>query len=126
MLSDSSLARPANPSEMSPRMDTYAVKSRAVCCRPSASENILRGRGAKVSVPKLDVQQMIKTAEINSRLLEGLPVIRLPKFVPAGGGLSIWWMGDDRITFHAISSDTAGAYAFWVDEPPGQVGPPNP
>jgi mannose-6-phosphate isomerase-like protein (cupin superfamily) len=67
---------------------------------------------------------MIKTAEINSRLLEDLPVIRLPKFVSPGGGLSIWWMGDDRITFQAISTDTGGAYAFWVDEPPGQVGPP--
>jgi quercetin dioxygenase-like cupin family protein len=67
---------------------------------------------------------MIKTVEINSRLLEDLPVIRLPKFVPPGGGLSIWWMGDDRITFQATSSDTAGAYAFWVDEPPGHVGPP--
>jgi hypothetical protein len=55
---------------------------------------------------------MMKTAEINSRLLEDLPVVRLPKFVPPGGGLSIWWMGDDRITFQAISSDTAGAYAF--------------
>jgi hypothetical protein len=33
---------------------------------------------------------MIKTAEINPRLLEDLPVIRLPKFVPPGGGLSIW------------------------------------
>jgi hypothetical protein len=67
---------------------------------------------------------MIKTAEINQRLLDDLPVIRLPKFVPPGAGLSIWWMGDDRITFQATSADTNGAYAFWVDEPPGQVGPP--
>jgi mannose-6-phosphate isomerase-like protein (cupin superfamily) len=67
---------------------------------------------------------MIKTAEINQRLLEDLAVIRAPKFVPRGGGLSIWWMGDDRITFQATSADTAGAYAFWVDEPPGHVGPP--
>jgi quercetin dioxygenase-like cupin family protein len=65
-----------------------------------------------------------RTAEINPRLLEDLPVVRLPKFVPPGGGLSIWWMGDDKITFQAISSDTNGAYAFWVDEPPGNVGPP--
>jgi hypothetical protein len=56
---------------------------------------------------------MIKTAEINQRLLEDLPVIRLPKFVPPSGGLSIWWMGDGRITFQATSTDTAGAYAFW-------------
>jgi quercetin dioxygenase-like cupin family protein len=67
---------------------------------------------------------MTKTAEINQRLLEDLPVVRLPKFIPPGSGLSIWWMGDDRITFQAISNDTAGAYAFWVDEPPGHVGPP--
>ncbi len=67
---------------------------------------------------------MIKTAEINSRLLEDLPVVRLPKLIPPGGGLSIWWMGDDKITFQATSTDTNGAYAFWVDEPPGHVGPP--
>jgi quercetin dioxygenase-like cupin family protein len=67
---------------------------------------------------------MMKTVEINSRLLEDLPVVRLPKFIPPGGGLSIWWMGDDKITFQATSADTNGAYAFWVDEPPGNVGPP--
>jgi quercetin dioxygenase-like cupin family protein len=67
---------------------------------------------------------MIKTVEINQRLLEDLPVLREPKFVPPGGGLSIWWMGDDRITFQATSADTASAYAFWVDEPPRHVGPP--
>jgi quercetin dioxygenase-like cupin family protein len=67
---------------------------------------------------------MIKTAEINARMLEDLPVLRLPKFVPPGGGLSIWWMGDDKITFQATSADTNGAYAFWVDEPPADVGPP--
>ena len=33
---------------------------------------------------------MTKTAEINARLLEDLPVLRLPKVVPPGGGLSIW------------------------------------
>jgi quercetin dioxygenase-like cupin family protein len=32
--------------------------------------------------------------------------------------------GDDKITFQATSADTDGAYAFWVDEPPGHVGPP--
>jgi quercetin dioxygenase-like cupin family protein len=67
---------------------------------------------------------MMKTAEINARLLEDLPVLRLPKVIPPGGGLSIWWMGDDKITFQATSADTNGAYAFWVDEPPGHVGPP--
>jgi quercetin dioxygenase-like cupin family protein len=67
---------------------------------------------------------MIKSAEINQRLVEDLPVIRLPKLVPPGCGLAIWWMGDDKITFQATSADTNGAYAFWVDEPPGHVGPP--
>jgi quercetin dioxygenase-like cupin family protein len=67
---------------------------------------------------------MIKTAEINSRLLEDISVIRQCKFIPPGGGLSIWWMGDDKFTFQATSTDTDGAYAFWVDEPPGKVGPP--
>jgi quercetin dioxygenase-like cupin family protein len=67
---------------------------------------------------------VMKSAEINQLLVEDLPVIRLPKFVPPGDGLSIWWMGDDRITFRATSADTNGAYAFWVDEPPGHVGPP--
>jgi quercetin dioxygenase-like cupin family protein len=62
--------------------------------------------------------------EINQRLLEDLPVVRLPKVVPPGGGLSIWWMGDDKITFQATSADTNGAYTFWVDEPPAGVGPP--
>ena len=47
---------------------------------------------------------MIKTAEINERLLEDLPVIRLPKFASPGAGLSIWWMGDDRITFQVVSA----------------------
>jgi quercetin dioxygenase-like cupin family protein len=62
--------------------------------------------------------------EINQRLLEDLPVVRLPKVVPPGAGLSIWWMGDDKITFQATTADTNGAYAFWVDEPPADVGPP--
>ena len=43
-----------------------------------------------------------KNAEINSRLLEDLLVVRLPKFIPSGDGLSIWWMGDDKITFQAM------------------------
>jgi quercetin dioxygenase-like cupin family protein len=68
--------------------------------------------------------RVTKLVEINQRLLEDPPVIRLPRFVPPGDGLSIWWMGDDRITFKATSADTNGAYAFWVDEPPAQVGPP--
>jgi hypothetical protein len=51
-------------------------------------------------------------------------VIRLPKFVPPGARLNIWWMEDDRSTFQATSAKTNGADAFWVDEPPGHVGPP--
>ena len=66
--------------------------------------------------PNRRLRHMTKTAEFNPRLIEDLPVIRLPKFIPPGGGLSIWWMGDDKITFQAISSDTNGAYAFWVNE----------
>jgi quercetin dioxygenase-like cupin family protein len=33
-------------------------------------------------------------------------------------------MGDDRITFQALTADTGGAYAWWIDEPPAGVGPP--
>jgi hypothetical protein len=62
---------------------------------------------------------LIKTAEINQRLLEDVPVIRMPKFVPPGGGLSIWWMGDDKITFQATSADTDGAYNVLVGRAAG-------
>ena len=55
---------------------------------------------------------MIKTAEINERLLEDLPVIRLPKVLPPGAGLSMWWMEDDRITFQVTSADTALTHRF--------------
>jgi quercetin dioxygenase-like cupin family protein len=70
------------------------------------------------------IQAMNTTIEINSRLIEDAAVIRQPRFLPVDDGLSIWWMGDDRITFQATSEDTGGAYAFWIDEPPGHVGPP--
>jgi quercetin dioxygenase-like cupin family protein len=62
--------------------------------------------------------------EINPRLSEDLALIRQPRFVPPDDGLSIWWMGDDKITFQATCQNTDGAYAFWIDEPPGHVGPP--
>jgi quercetin dioxygenase-like cupin family protein len=62
--------------------------------------------------------------EINSRLIEDAAVIRQPRLIPPGDGLSIWWMGDDKITFQTTSEGTGGAYAFWIDEPPGHVGPP--
>ena len=54
-----------------------------------------------------------------------MPVITVAEIRPAGrwrcqsGG----W-GTTEITFQATSADTNGAYAFWVDEPPGHVGPP--
>ncbi|MFJ9027871.1 cupin domain-containing protein [Streptomyces sp. NPDC102274] len=33
-------------------------------------------------------------------------------------------MGDDRITFAAVSEDTGSEYAFWLDCPPAGTGPP--
>ncbi len=48
---------------------------------------------------------MIKTAEINQRPLGGLACHPAAEILPPGGRLSIWWMGNDRITFQAI----------WVD-----------
>jgi mannose-6-phosphate isomerase-like protein (cupin superfamily) len=52
------------------------------------------------------------------------PLLRRGKVVQPGGGLSVWWMGDDKITFPAVSEDTGGEHAFWVDYPPAGVGPP--
>jgi quercetin dioxygenase-like cupin family protein len=49
---------------------------------------------------------------------------RRGKLVDPGEGVSIWWMGDDRITFAAVSEDTGGEYAFWLDYPPAGAGPP--
>jgi quercetin dioxygenase-like cupin family protein len=49
---------------------------------------------------------------------------RRGKLVNRGEGTSIWWMGDDRITFAAVSEDTGGEYAFWLDYPPAGAGPP--
>jgi mannose-6-phosphate isomerase-like protein (cupin superfamily) len=103
-----------NSSEANPESKSQTTRDRYQVKPPIYAKTMLGVQAYK----------MIRTTEMNSRLLEDLPVVRLPKFVPPGGGLSIWWMGDDRITFQAISSDTAGAYAFWVDEPPGHVGPP--
>jgi quercetin dioxygenase-like cupin family protein len=58
------------------------------------------------------------------QLAKDPPVVRKAKLVPNGEGTAIWWMGDDRITFPVLSQDTGGAYAFWVDEPEPQEGPP--
>jgi len=51
-------------------------------------------------------------------------VARTSKLVPPDGGRAIWWMGDDRIRFQALTADTGGAYTWWIDEPPAGVGPP--
>jgi uncharacterized cupin superfamily protein len=51
-------------------------------------------------------------------------VIRRPELISAAKGYSIWWMGDDRITFQATSEQTDGHYSFWIDEPPAACGPP--
>ena len=52
------------------------------------------------------------------------PLLRRGKLVNPGEGVSVWWMGDDRITFAAVSEDTGGEYAFWLDYPPAGAGPP--
>jgi quercetin dioxygenase-like cupin family protein len=58
------------------------------------------------------------------QLKQDPPVIRSAKLVPPGEGTAIWWMGDDKITFQTLAEDTCAAYAFWIDEPPANVGPP--
>jgi quercetin dioxygenase-like cupin family protein len=60
----------------------------------------------------------------NSRVQRDSPLLRRGKVVEPGEGLSIWWMGDDRITFPAISEDTGSEHAFWLDYPPAGAGPP--
>lgn len=60
----------------------------------------------------------------NSSIQQDEPLLRRGKLVRPGEGISIWWMGDDRITFGAVSEDTGGEYAFWVDYPPAGTGPP--
>jgi quercetin dioxygenase-like cupin family protein len=66
-----------------------------------------------------------RTPETLNRLLQqDAPLGRRGKLVMPGEGVSVWWMGDDRITFGAVSEDTGGEYAFWVDHPPAGAGPP--
>ena len=60
----------------------------------------------------------------NSRVQQDSPLLRRGKLVRPGEGISIWWMGDDRITFAAVSEDTGCEYAFWLDYPPPGAGPP--
>jgi quercetin dioxygenase-like cupin family protein len=50
--------------------------------------------------------------------------MRRGKVVGPGEGLSVWWMGNDRLIFPALSEDTGGEYAFWLDYPPTGAGPP--
>jgi quercetin dioxygenase-like cupin family protein len=50
--------------------------------------------------------------------------LRRGKLVEPGEGISVWWEGDDRLTFPAVSEETGGEYAFWLDAPPAGTGPP--
>lgn len=64
-----------------------------------------------------------------SQKLKGLirrdpPLPRRGKLVKPGDGISIWWMGEGRMTFPAVSEETGGEYAFWLDHPPPGTGPP--
>jgi hypothetical protein len=59
----------------------------------------------------------------HSSVQQDPPLLRRDKIVRPGDGLSVWWMGDDRITFPAVSEDTAGEHTFWLDYPPSGVGP---
>jgi quercetin dioxygenase-like cupin family protein len=61
---------------------------------------------------------------LNGLIRQDPPLLRRGKLVNPGEGISIWWMGDDRITFSAVSEDTGGEYAFWLDYPPAGAGPP--
>lgn len=56
-----------------------------------------------------------------SRVQRDSPLLRRGKLVKPGEGIPIWWMGDDRITFAAVSEDTGGEHAFWLDRPPGSL-----
>ncbi|MFE1961069.1 cupin domain-containing protein [Streptomyces sp. NPDC059479] len=61
---------------------------------------------------------------LNRPIQRDAPLLRRGKLVKPGEGVSIWWMGDDRITFAAVSEDTGSEYAFWLDYPPPGTGPP--
>lgn len=64
------------------------------------------------------------TRNIRKPIDRDAPLLRRGKLVGPGEGVSIWWMGDDRITFAAVSEDTGSEYAFWLDYPPAGTGPP--
>jgi quercetin dioxygenase-like cupin family protein len=61
---------------------------------------------------------------MNGLIQQDPPLLRRGKLVNPGEGISIWWMGDDRIIFAAVSEDTGGEYTFWLDYPPAGAGPP--
>jgi quercetin dioxygenase-like cupin family protein len=60
----------------------------------------------------------------DSRVQQDSPLLRRGKVVKPGEGISVWWMGDDLITFPAVSEDTGSEHALWVDYPPAGAGPP--
>ncbi|RYJ24644.1 hypothetical protein CU044_4555 [Streptomyces sp. L-9-10] len=62
--------------------------------------------------------------DLNRPIRQDAPLLRRGKLVEPGEGVSIWWMGDDLITFSAVSEDTGSEYAFWLDCPPPGTGPP--
>ncbi|MFB7272496.1 cupin domain-containing protein [Streptomyces sp. NPDC056244] len=62
--------------------------------------------------------------DLNRPIQQDAPLLRRGKLVKPGEGVSIWWMGDDLITFAAVSEDTGSEYAFWLDCPPAGTGPP--
>ncbi|HEY6762061.1 MAG TPA: cupin domain-containing protein [Baekduia sp.] len=60
----------------------------------------------------------------NALIRRDPPLLRRGKLVKPGAGISVWWMGNDRLTFAAVSEDTGGEYALWLDYPPPGAGPP--
>jgi quercetin dioxygenase-like cupin family protein len=60
---------------------------------------------------------------LNSRVQQDSPLLRRGKVAKPGEGISVWWMGDERITLPAVSEDTGSEYAFWLDHAPSGAGP---
>ena len=51
-----------------------------------------------------------------SRVQQDSPLLRRGSVVEPGEGVSIWWMGDERIIVPAVSEDTA------IEAGPGEGG----